>query len=151
MAKSNTDVAVINSATDGISAVKKQIAELKRVEEAVYKTPGKVTMGGGNVIDIKEVKEEKELLKAYSVVFAKIGAINTAQQDLGIKNIPVPKVDGGTLDEWRNDVILRMDVIKYQGRLDKLNSVKKRYEDLMDKQDKMNLLNKEMKDLLSED
>lgn len=152
MAKAqNLGVATIGSATEGINAVKKQIAELKRVQEAVYKTPGKISMGGGSSVDIKEVKEEKELVKAFSVVLSKINAFDAAYAALGITSYPVVKVDGGSLDEWSEDIKLRRDVIKYQGRLDKLNNVKKRYEDLMDKQDKMNLLNKEMEDLLQED
>lgn len=147
----NLGVAKVETVSEGISFIVEQINKLKHIQETPYKTPGKITMGGSVVVDIKETKEIDTLVKAYSVVATKINAASAAYEKLGFTTYKQPKVDGGTIDEWTDDVKLRLEVIQFTKKLEKLQKTKKAYEDLMDKEDKLNLLNKQVEKMMNDE
>jgi hypothetical protein len=60
------------------------------------------------------------------------------------KSVPVFKNEGFTLEEWASDIKLKLKINNTKERYDKLMDIKKQYTELMDKEDKMSLLNDQL-------
>ena len=133
-----------SSVPDALQAINDRIAAMKHIQECVYLTSGKITTGSGGQKDIKEEKNVTELVKAFSGILFRAKAIEEAYDELGINSYPAVKVDGGTVEEWKKDILLRIEIINQKDTLDELNSLKKEWEDLMDKEDKKAMLVKKM-------
>lgn len=135
---------VKSSVTDVIDAINAKIKALKHIQDSVYKTPGNVQTSAGQK-NIKDEKNITELVKAFASIKARATAMEDAYAELGMKEFPVVKVDGGTVEEWKDDIILRIQIIEQKETLDELNTYKKEWEELMDKEDRKELLLKKMK------
>lgn len=134
------ELAIVSVPT-GIEAVNKKIAQLKEITESVYKTPGRVTSFSNNIKDETNISE---LIKMFSSVSGRAKAYDAASEELGLKTVPVFKVDGGTVAEFAHDIKLRIAIIQNKETLDELNAIKKEYTELMDKEDRMALLAKRL-------
>lgn len=140
------EVTTATSVPDAIEKLNKRLSDLKHIAESVYKTPGKVSTSSGQK-DIKEETNVTELVKCLSGILARAEAQEKAYDALGMTKYPVVKVDGGTVEEWISDIKLRIEIIEQKDTFDKLNGIKKRWEELMDKEDRKALLIKEMENL----
>lgn len=147
----STALTVQTSVPDAISVINEKIAKLKHIQDSVYKTPGRIQMAGGEK-DIKVETSVTELVKAFSSVLFRAKAIDEAYTALGLdgKQRPVTKVDGGTVEEWTEDIKLRIAIIEQKETLDKLQSYKKQWEELMDKEDRKAMLLKDMEQFVTE-
>lgn len=140
------EVAVVKP-SDAIATLAKKIESIKLITETQYKTNGKIQTTSGS-LDIKTVTNEEELVKAYSSVSARINALDKAYEELGYTSYPAAKIDGGTLEEWKHDIQLRLEIIRQKNTLDNLEGLKKEWEGLMDKEDRKELLLKKMNEVL---
>lgn len=145
MSKKNNVVALTaqSSVPDAINKINQRIAALKHIQDSVYKTSGKITMSGGQK-DIKTETSVLALVTAFSSVQARMEALEKAYKALGISSYPVVKIDGSTVDEWKDDINLRIQIIEQKETLDELNTYKKEWEELMDKEDRKILLLEKM-------
>lgn len=141
--KSEALVVAVPGVTDAIDRINAEIKQIKHVTESSYSTSGKITTVNGT-IDVKTETKVPELVTAYATVVTRVAAIEAAYDELGISEYQVVKIDGGTRDEWKKDIKLRIQVIQYKDRLDELNSFKKEWEELMDKEDRKAALAKKM-------
>jgi hypothetical protein len=148
MSKKTEMVLAVASVPDAITAINKKLAELKHITDSVYKT--KKSFDGFNLET--ETKVEN-LVKMLSSIRAREKAYNDAQSELatsfnGSFTAAPFKVEGSTGDEWAYDIVLRIKIIQQKDTHDKLVGMKKKWEELMDKEDRKNLLLKEMNDFL---
>ena len=132
------------SVGDAIQVLNDKIASLKHITESVYCTSGKVVMSSGSTLDIKTETNKENLIKAYASIKARVSDIEGAYEDLGIVKYPLVKIDGGSIAEWKKDITLRLAVIDHKDEVDNLTSMKKEWEELMDKEDRKALLLKKM-------
>lgn len=139
--KTKTTALAVNGVLGGIELVNQRIADLKHIQESVYKTSGKVTGFPGNIQTETNVSE---LVKLYSSVRARKQSYDASADELGIQSLPVFRVDGGTLEDFAHDVKLRIAIIQNKETLDELNAIKKEFTELMDKEDRMALLAKKL-------
>lgn len=148
--KENTETGMVittaSSVPDALKALNQKLKELKHIQDSVYKTSGNVTTSNG-VKDIKNETNKPELVKAFSGIIARAEAIEKAYDKLAITDYPVVKIDGGTVEEWKADILLRIAIIDHKETYDSLNAIKKEWEELMDKDDRKALLIEKMKNL----
>jgi hypothetical protein len=121
----------------GLEKINEKLKTLKRIQESVYKTTGKLA---GFTTNLKDETKTTELIKMFSAVQGRAEAYDKAAASLGYETFPVFKLEGSTVDEWRDDIKLRIDIIENKERLDELNSIKKDLEGLMDKEDKLAMI-----------
>lgn len=133
----STTALQVNGVLGGIEFVNLKINELKHIQESVYKTNGKVD---GFPNNIQTETNVGELIKMYSVVMAKKNFYNEAQKELNISSAPVFKFNGNSVEDYNADITLRIAIIENKERLDELNTLKKEFTELMDKEDRMQLL-----------
>lgn len=139
-----TKAVASTSVIDLLQTVKEQLDKLKHIEESVYKTKGVVEPFG----NIQNITCESELIKAYSSLRNRKIAYDEAVDDLNLHTVPVFKFDGSTLEEWKHDIELRLSIISQKSTFDELNELKRGYEELMDKEDKLKLLQQKQDKLI---
>ena len=140
-----TAVAVV-SIHDGIEAVNTQIKKLKHITESVYKTNGVMK---GFPVNLCEQTDKGTLVTMLSSAQYKEKAYQEAADSLGFKTTPVFKCDGYAVSDWFEDIKLRFAIIDNKQTLDSLNTMKREWEELMDKEDKKTLLIKKMEKFAS--
>lgn len=149
MAKQNAETGLVStkSVPDALNVIKKKLEAMKHIQDSVYVTSGKIQMAGGSM-DLKSEPNATEVVKAFSSILYRAKAMEEAYEVLGLtgagKSNPVVKVDGSTVEEWTKDCKLRIDIINQKDELDKLSNLKKKFEELMDKEDRMAILLKEI-------
>lgn len=144
--ESTTLVATEGNVFTNLEIVKQKLSEIQKVTDSVYKTPGRVD-NNGITLDIKTEKNVENLVAAYAGLKAKATAIENAYSDLGITTHKVVRVNDGTVEEWKSDIILRINIINNQEKLDKLNKIKDGLTSLMDNNQKAALLMAEVESL----
>lgn len=144
--KETTALTIATGTPEALKAINAKIAALKHIEESVYKTSGELE-GFDN---IKTETKLENLIRAYSVVKFKEQAYEAAAKDLGLKTYPQFSIGSGTAEDWKKDILLRIEIINHKETLDKLNSFKTRMEGFLSEQDKKALLLKEMEEYLAQ-
>lgn len=129
----------VTKATEGIELINQKIEALKFIRTTAFKTSGKYE---GR--DIRAITEPADLIEIHSSIAARVSAYNASAQALGLKNFKSKTFDNGTLEDWTEDIKLQLQVIQYDSTLKELEGYKKEYEELMDKQDRLELLNKKI-------
>lgn len=129
---------------EALKKIDLKINEMKHIQDSVYTTNGQITMGTGGKKDIKSETSVDELVKAYASVKARAEYLEQAYTDLDFKRYPVVKVDGFELKDWKRDILLRISIIEQKDTLDELKSLKKEWEELMDKEDRKKILMEKM-------
>ena len=145
--KAETTLALVEgSVFDHLEQVKQKLSEIQAVTDSPYKTPGRINTGG-NTVDVKTETNVENLVVAYATVKTKIQVVESAYEELGITNHKVVRIDGGTTEEWKADITLRLNIIQNQAKLDKLNKIKDGLTELMGKEEKAALLMNELKNI----
>jgi hypothetical protein len=139
--KAKAGVLALTGVLGGIELVNQRIADLKHITESVYKTTGRVQ---GFPNKIQDETSISELIKMYSAVAGRGASYDAAAKDLNLTTVPVFKLEGGTVKEYKHDVQLRIAIIANKETLDELNTIKKEFTELMDKEDRMALLAKKL-------
>ena len=129
-----------------LEKVKQKLSEIQKVTDSVYKTPGRVDTNGIS-LDVKTETKVENLVAAYAGIKSKATAIEGAYADLGITTHKVVKVNDGTVDEWKSDIMLRMNIINNQDKLNELNKIKDGLTELMGKEEKAALLMQKLENL----
>lgn len=140
-----SELVVGTSIADAVDVIKSKLAELKHIQERVYKTSGALP-GFSNRVETET--DLTELIKMHSSVIGKAKAYDdSCEALLPGQSVPVFKIGGYTKEEWVADIELRIAVIHNEERLNYLKDLKRRYEELMDKEDKKAQLEKELLNL----
>ena len=117
-----------------LSQVNEKIAQLKGVSDEGNRTSGKLE-GFGN---IRDIKDQSTLIKAYSSVLGRTKAYAEAAKEFeGMGEVPAFKIDGSTADQWLHDIKLQYNQVTYKDQLEKLNAVKSELEKHLSAEDKL--------------
>ncbi len=147
--KNNTqgqELVLTSSVPDVLDQLNKKLAELKHIEESVYKTSGNLEGFG----DIKQEMKLDNLIRAFSSVRGREDAYNNAAKELGISPYPVFTVSGGNAADWKQDILLRKAIIEHKTTLDKLNTFKEKMSKFMSEADQKAILLKEMNEFFAQ-
>lgn len=138
-------VAVTDNVPSVLDALNAEIASLKHIQETQYKTTGLPGMDFGNI------KEEKVLDNLYRLASALVGKKHFYEKGmewLGINTYPPFRWSGYSIEEWRDDILLRIAVLEHKDRLDKLNEFKDKMSKFLSEEDQKAILFKEMQAFL---
>lgn len=147
-AKSKTSVALVKGDVEipgVLNLLEKEMAKLKTISESVYRTSGVLPDFG----DIKTEVKTENLIRAFSVVMLKEKAYNEAAKALNLTTFPQFQIGGFTTKDWKEDIMLRIDIITHKDKLDKLTEYKEKATKLMSVEDQKAMLFKEMQDYLT--
>jgi len=134
--KEETGMVKVTTALDGIDLINAQIEALKFIRTTKFKTSGKYE---GR--DIRAITDVSELIDIHSSIRARIEAYDTSAKELGLKKYKSKTFDNGTLEDWTEDIKLQLQVVEFDATLKELEGFKKEYEELMDKNDRIAILN----------
>jgi hypothetical protein len=140
--KSTVALTKANEVPQILSVLDNEIGKLKTIAESVYKTTG--ILDGFS--DIKAETKVENLIRAYSSVKGREDAYNNAAKELGLNQYPQFNVNGGTAADWKQDILLRIDIITHKDKLDKLNEYKEKMSKFLSAEDQKAMLLKEMTD-----
>ena len=143
-AKASLEVATVSSAPEALAVLNEQIKSYKHIQDSVYRTKGTLKLSDGSTIDLKSETSIDKVVMAFASVQLRARAIETSYSELGRTKYPVVKIDGSTEDEWKQDCLLRIQIIEQKDKLDELNQLKKEWEELLDKEDRKAILMKKM-------
>jgi len=140
-----TGLAVKGDITSIISALESEIKSLDHITDSKYRTSGNLKGFG----DIKTETKIENLIKAYSSIAGKETMYNNAATELGLTTYPLYTVDGSDSESWKEDIMLRINIINHKEKLDKLTEFKKRTEELLSKEEQKALLVSEISNFLN--
>lgn len=144
MSKANLEIATISSAPEALAVLNEQIKSYKHIQDSVYKTKGTLKLSDGSTIDLKSETSIDKVVMAFASVQLRARAIEMSYATLERSEYPVVKVDGSTEDDWKQDCLLRIQIIEQKDKLDELKELKKEWEELLDKEDRKAILMKKM-------
>lgn len=102
-----------------LDAIQTKIKSFKGIETSKFKT----TMNLSPFGDLGKETKIENLVKAYSSVAGRATAYNEAAKALGLETFPEFVVDGGSQEDWLNDIKLRIAIITHKDELDKLKAL----------------------------
>lgn len=140
--KVTTALARVDEVPEVLSLLDQEIGKLKTISESVYKTTGNLEGFG----DIKQETKLENLIRAFSSVKGREKAYEDAAKDLGLGTYPQFSISGGTAADWKQDILLRIDIITHKDKLDKLNEYKEKMSKFLSAEDQKAMLLKEMTD-----
>jgi hypothetical protein len=144
MAGKKLELATISNVPEALQVLTEQIKSLKHIQDSVYKTNGKLTLTNGGTVDLKTETSVDKVVIAFASVSLRAKAIQNAYNEFGITTHPIVKVEGFTEEEWKQDCLLRIQIIEQKDKLDELNEMKKEWEELLDQEDRKAMLLKKM-------
>lgn len=147
LSKKGNDLVVMENANvpEVLTLLKNKIDSLKHITDSVYKTTGNLEEFG----DIKVESKIENLIRAYSSVKGREKAYHDAAADLGRKQYPAFNISGGNAEQWKEDILLRINIIEHKETLDKLKSYEERFAKFLSEADQKNMLMKEMEEFLN--
>lgn len=128
------------SVPDVIAQLENKIKELDHITDSKYRTSGNLDGFG----DIKKETSIANLIKAFSVVMAKANAYQASATELNIATFPVFEVNGGSVEDWKKDIQLRIAIIEHKETLDKLQGYRDKMKEFLSKEDQKAMLMQEM-------
>lgn len=133
--KAEVAVVATSDVVTNIEIIDRELSQLQKINETVYKTGGNKSFPGFNE-SINQMRSVEDIIKLVSSVNQREKAYNEAAIELGLGNYPVAKFEGCTAKEWIEDAKLRLQILQYESRYKELQSMKKEWEELMDKEDR---------------
>lgn len=92
------------------------MSKLQSVKESSYKT----NMQSAEFGDLKACTDIKQLIQSGSIILAKETAYNNFANALGLQTVPAFSVGGGSVNDWIQDIKLRIAVISEKDVREKL-------------------------------
>jgi hypothetical protein len=131
---------VKTSVAEQVKSVTEKLEKLQTIHETVYKTGSSFTIKGFSNSIQTETKIENLIKMTASTVIKATEYVEAAEKVLGLSNYPVYKENGFTDEEIISDIKLRIAIITTESKRNDLLEIKRGFEELMDKEDKMALL-----------
>lgn len=150
MAKAKAETPSLEVAISGggipevMQALDAKMKEFEFIKDSKYKTSGSLDGFG----DLKNEKLIPNLIRAYSLVLAKSTAYENAAKDLGLSSYPVFEIGGGTVEDWRSDILLRKAIIEQKETMDKLQAFRDKAAKFMSEADQKKMFFAEMQSFL---
>jgi hypothetical protein len=137
---------VKTSVSEQLLTVTEKLEKLQAIHESVYKTGSNFTPSGFNT-SIQNETSIENLIKMASSQIGKERFYEEAAKELGLSQYPVYKDKGYTKDEILSDIKLRIAILTTENKRNELLDIKRGFEELMDKEDKMALLMKKIQNI----
>lgn len=145
--KTQSAVALVaDSPVSMIETINAKLDSFKHITGSSFKTSGNFEN-----INVHTETDLQTLVKVLATVNRREADYNEAVADLakeGAITLPVLKFYGGTPNEWRHDVKLRLQIVSQKETIDALNELKKSYEAIMEKSHVKEMLDKKAATLL---
>ncbi len=127
-----------------LKKIDEKIATMKKIEETPYRTNG--------VYKGTDIKKEMKIETLYLVLGNVIGMHDhyaKAIARVGKKTAPQFTIEGGTLEDWTEDIKLRIAVIEQDTKLTALKTAKEKMEKFLSEEDQKRVILQELDSLLS--
>ncbi len=115
----NTGLTVQKDVPSVISALEAELKGIREVTESNYRTSGNLEGIG----DIKTMTDLSSLVKAYASVTIRENTYYNASQELGLDEVPAFVVSGGSKEDWKQDISLRIKIITHETRKKELETL----------------------------
>ena len=144
MKKANTELVLDNKEVPAILEIlDKELTELKAITDKPWKTSGILDLGTGATIAIKTETKVENLVKALSSIIGRKHFYDQAQKLLELKEVPEFSLNG-TLESWVEDIKLRLAIVQYEERKNKLQEFKDKMSKFLSEDDQKKVLLNEM-------
>lgn len=130
---------------DILAALDAKAKQFEFIKDSKYRTSGNLEQFG----DIKNEKLIPNLIRAYSFVLAKANAYEAAAKDLGLTEYPIFEVGGGSVEDWKSDILLRKAIIEQKENSDKVQAFREKAAKFMSEADQKAMFVKEMETFFS--
>lgn len=144
--KTTNAVAVISdkpAVTDVISVLRAELASLQVLTESNFKTGNTVPDGFPNAV--KAETNIANLLMLDSMLTSKEKAYSNSQAKYNVTTAPAFNEGGHSVSDFEHDIQLQLNIITYEARKNKLQSLLTRTENHLSETDKFNMLLEEVK------
>jgi hypothetical protein len=115
----NKQIAKTNDVPSLIVLLENELKSIKEVTESNYRTSG-ILEGVG---DIKIMTDLSSLVKAYASVIVREKAYFDATNELGLDEVPAFVLSGGSKNDWKEDISLRIKIITHETRKKELEAL----------------------------
>lgn len=129
--------------SDTLKIIEGKLKELKRVQDAVYKCPAQME----GMCNIQTETKVENLIRAFGSIKSREDSYHQGAQDMGLTAYPVFKIQGCNPQDWRDDILLRKDVIEYSEQLEKLNKLKTKAQEFMTKEEQFEIFKRELESI----
>lgn len=146
MTKNKNNMSIVKSTPDILSLLRSELDGLQAISATQYKTNGKVD-GFPNTIET-ETKIEN-LIRMWASIKGRANAYTDAQVDLGIKTAPQFKLNGSTIEDFKHDIELKIQILTHSERKAELEALVKEAEGFLTKEDQFALFQQKLKSVLS--
>jgi hypothetical protein len=141
--KKTTAVTKVSDVPNMLEVINAKMAKIKNIEETIYKTTGDLSEYGFS--SIKEEMKIENLIRAYSKIKGKSEMYENAAKDLKIKTFPQFNITGGTVENWKHDIQLRIAILTQEEEKKKLNKWKDKLSEFVTKEQQLEMTLEEMK------
>lgn len=146
--KKNQSLAITSNeevnALGALDALKAELSQLKIIKESTYRTSG---LYGS--VDIKDSTSVSELIKIFGEVCGKKAVYDQAQAELGITSAPTFTTFGGSKDDWKEDIKLRIAIITTEDRRKELEDLVKEGQNFISEKQQFELYMKRVQKVIS--
>lgn len=126
---------------DTLKLLEEKLSSLQKIEETPYKTNGSIN----GFSDVRHETRIEVLIRMYSTIYMKEKAYNEAAESLGLTHYPIYS-EGGTSEDWKHDIQLRIKLIQQKDTFEKLNKYKEEVSKFMSREEQKSQLMSEMQD-----
>lgn len=134
------------NAGEVVMSLTQKINELEHIEKPPV-TSGQLTINGNSFV-ISKAEKTEELIAAYGWIKRTKEAYDEAAQELGVKQYPEKQFNGYTIDQWKKDIVLRIEFLNKHNTLEKLKELKTKAESFITQEDKKALFMQELENFV---
>jgi hypothetical protein len=140
----STEVALSGNVRTNLKVIEEKLATLAHISASNYKT-AMILEPFGN---LKEEKLVENLIRAYSSIVGRKEAYDKAAAELGQTTFPQFNLSGGTPEDWKADIKLRIAIIQQDGTIKKLTEYKERMAKFLSEEDQKAILNADIAEFI---
>lgn len=139
-----------SSVIDGLAAVKNEMESLVKIMNSVYIVKNGKGKPDGFLKSVEEETDTQQLIKMLGSIQAQEAAYNNAAQSAGLTTFKPITFEGGTVEDWKKDITLRIKQLQYKERFEQLQEMEKEGRELMGKEERKQIWMQKMKDFSTE-
>lgn len=142
-----TDLAVRSKLPKALEMLDERLSKIKAVTETAYKTSGEFKWNpehSTQSVKIQNVIDIALLISIYAFFMNRTANYSEAAAELGLKEYPICTWQGNPIDDWKEDIKLRIAVVSYDNEKKKLEHAKRKLEGFLTQEDQLGIVLKEL-------
>lgn len=149
MKKQETGLTVKSEMMSKLDIISKKLAEIKLVQESVYKTNGEIKFGRKDMADMSifRCNDLSLILSILGMLTTEYNEYENAAKELNLQNYPLFMWAGFSYQAWKHDIAIRVAQITSKNQIDKLNKAKSILEGYMSQDDRLAIAMKEIDEM----